>query len=89
MVSLSGFKAHGVFDADATDSELELTLRSAMKYFENSGVQMPLEDNPLYDMGVYQLATFYFERLNTAGMSAAAKEIPYGINGIILQLRNG
>lgn len=89
MASLSEFKSYAVGYADATDSELDLCLRAAMDYFENSGVHEPLEDNPLYDMGVYQLATFYFDKRNSIGMSAAAKEIPYGVNGIILQLRNG
>ena len=89
MATLDGLKSHAVVDGELTDAELQLYLDAAVRYFGNAGVPAPEETDPLYDLGVYRLATFYIEHRAPVGSSVGTDAVPYGITGIILQLRDG
>lgn len=72
-----------------TDTDKELLadcMEAAQVWFENAGVKR-LEDNKLYDLGVYQLATHYFDNRGVVAEGSTA-EIPHGIFPIMHQLRS-
>lgn len=88
MASLEGFKEYAVLGGDLSDGELQLALDAAKGYFKNAGVDEPEEDNALYDLGVYRLATFYTDNRGPL-LSGGLIHPPWGVQGIILQLRGG
>lgn len=88
MVSIESFREWAVIDGDVNDTSVELALMAAKNYFANAGVPEPEEDNPLYDLGVYRLATHYVDNRGPVTSGTGADNIPYGITGIILQLRS-
>lgn len=91
MADIYGFRDHAIIDADAPNSSLQIYLDAAKQYFKGSGVPEPAEPNALYDMGVYQLGAFFYDKRMPLGpdMVKAADAVPFGINGIILQLKEG
>lgn len=89
MASLEGFKGYAVSAGDLTDAELQLCLDAAKEYFKNAGVAEPGESNALYDLGVYRLATFYADNRGPLPNGGGSDALPYGIQGIIIQLQVG
>ena len=89
MADLNGLRDHAIIDADTTDSKLQLYLDAAKRYFKKAGVKEPEEADPLYDLGVYQLAAFYHDKRIPLGSEIAKDELPFGISGIIHQLKEG
>ena len=89
MASLEGFKAYAVAAGDIPDAELQLFLNAAVEWFRNAGVETPTEANALYDLGVYRLATFYVDNRGPLSEGNGRESLPYGIQGIVLQLRGG
>ena len=88
MASLEGFKEYAVASGDLGDGELLLSLNAAKAYFKNAGVAEPEEENALYDLGVYRLATYYADHRGPSA-NDGPDTLPYGIQGIIIQLREG
>lgn len=89
MADINGLRDHAIIDADTSDSSLQLYLDAAKRYFKNAGVAEPEESDALYDLGVYQLAAFYHDKRIPLGDTIGKDELPFGINGIILQLKEG
>ena len=89
MASLQGFKAYAVEAGDISDAELQLFLDAAVEWFRGAGVETPTEANALYDLGVYRLATFYLDNRGPLSDGSGREALPYGIQGIALQLRGG
>lgn len=87
MANIEGLIAYGIIDGDADDDVAQLCLDAAKRWFKQAGVPEPAEDDALYDLGVYQLATFYYERRSPEGINFAAPP-PFGIQGIVLQLKD-
>lgn len=85
MADIEGFRAHAVVDGDQTDDELELYLNAAIGYLDHSGVT-EREDDALYDLACYQVATHYLERKGMVGDPPGAD--PFGVQGIIHQLKD-
>lgn len=84
MADLTGFRNYAVIGSDETDGELNLYLEAAMAYADNAGVPEPDYDNPLYDLLVYRIATFYHDN---KGFPDGGIDASYlGINGMIIQL---
>lgn len=88
MADIEGLIAYGNIDGDASEDVVELCLNAARRWFKNAGVPEPEESDPLYDMGVYQLATFYYDRREPSGVINFAAPPPFGIQGIVLQLKD-
>ena len=85
MASLSGLKTYGGVDlGDVTDAELSMCLEAAIAYCANSGVA-EMDDDALYDLLVYRLATFYQIHKGFPDNGRDADMV--GITGMILQLR--
>ena len=87
MADIDGLIAYGIVDGDVNLDVLELCLNAAKRWFKGAGVPEPNEDDALYDLGVYQLATFYYERRSPDGINFTAPP-PFGIQGIVLQLKD-
>ena len=85
MANLAGLKAYYVACGDESDAQLDLCLDAAKAWFRRAGV--PEMSDPLYDLGVYRLAVFYLESRNPA-TEASMDALPYGIQGIVLQLQD-
>lgn len=85
MADLNGFKRYAVSFGDLLDEELNLCLEAAREYFRNAGVPDGLE-SPIYDLGVYRLAAYYVDN-RLPSPDGGGDNVPYGIQGIILQLR--
>ena len=82
MADLAGLRTYAV-EGDLTDADYQLALDAAKGYLANGGVT-EREDDALYDLGVYRLATYYLDNRAPGG---DVSHVPYGIQGIILQLR--
>lgn len=87
MADIYGFREHAVIDADTSDSSLKLYLDAAKQFFRRAGVPEPDGENALYDLGVYELAAFYHDKRIPFGADVAAETVPFGISGIIHQLK--
>lgn len=70
----------------STDSELlELCMKSAQEWLANAGVPRR-QDDQLYDLAVYMLATHYFDNRGVIA-DGNTTEIPMGVMSIVHQLR--
>ena len=87
MADLSGLIDYGVLDGDVNTAAAQLCLDAAIRWFENAGVPEPADSDPLYDMGVYRLAIFYYYSRDPMGAVNFAAPPPFGIQGIVLQLK--
>ena len=87
MADLQGFKTYAVACGDLTDGELQLFLDAAKEYFKNAGVP-ETTSSALYDLGVYRLATYYADNRGPSPTGGGADPIHYGIQGIIIQLKD-
>lgn len=85
MPSVDVLRRYAVVDPADDTAILELCLNAATDYFRGAGVKDPIGDMPLYDLGIYMLATHYYDNRGAMGDPAAA--LPYGVNSIINQLR--
>lgn len=85
MPNIDDLKRYAVVDPADDSRVLEGCLAAAVRYFENAGVPAPQKDDPLYDMGVYQLAVHYYDNRGAVGEKQEA--LPFGVSSIIWQLR--
>lgn len=87
MPNMEELRRYAVVDPTEDGLVLEKCLAAAMRYFENAGVPPPQtgKEDPLYDLGVYQLATHYYD--NRGVSDDQQSPMPYGVNAIIHQLR--
>ncbi len=85
MPNLEDLKRYAVVDPTSDGSVLNGCMAAAMRYFANAGVPEPAEADPLYDMGIYMLATHYYDHRGVMDENAAP--IPFGVNSIINQLK--
>lgn len=85
MLNIEDLKRYAVVDPTSDDCVLKSCMAAAVRYFANAGVSEPEEDDPLYDMGVYMLATHYYDHRGVMDENAAP--IPFGVNSIINQLK--
>ena len=87
MANLNGLRGYAVIGAEESDTELNLYLEAAMAYAANAGVPEPDDDDALYDLLVYRIATFYHDH---KAFPEQGKDADYvGVNGMILQLGGG
>ena len=86
MADIDGLRLYGVISPEESDDEVELCLNAAMEYAKGAGVSEPMEPSALYDMLVYRIGTFYHDYRSFPSGSDAEF---VGINGMILQLRDG
>lgn len=86
MADILGLRSYAVISEQESDAEVELCLEAAMEYAEGAGVPEPETPSALYDMLVYRIATFYHDNRSFPSGSDADY---VGINGLILQLRDG
>lgn len=71
---------------DTDDELLADCMEAAQVWLENAGVAR-MEDNRLYDMAVYQLATHFFDNRGVVA-EGGVNEVPLGVFSIMHQLRN-
>lgn len=83
--TVATFRQYGAFNAEETDTQLELYLNAAKEALEHAGVP-ERQLSFLYDVTVYQLALTYHDR--RGAMSEGANDVPYGMQSAIHQLRN-
>ena len=87
MADLAGFRAHAVIGDEETNAELNLYLEASKAYAAGAGVPEPDDDDALYDLMIYRLATFYHDH---KAFPEQGKDAEYvGVNGMIIQLRGG
>ena len=89
--SIDELKRYAGLSPDGDAATLTLCMRAAMKWFENAGVVAPTEEeNPLYNLGVYQLALHYYDNrgvLDSSGTLRGSDNLPFGVLSIMNQLR--
>ena len=84
MPNIEDLKRYAVVDPTEDSRVLENCMAAAVRYFKNAGVPAPEEDDPLYDMGIYQLAVHYYDNRGATGEQQAP--LPFGVSSIIRQL---
>ncbi len=84
MPSIDDLKRYAVVDPNEDSHVLEDCMAAAIRYFKNAGVPAPEEYDPLYDMGIYQLAVHYYDNRGATGEKR--ETLPFGVNSIIRQL---
>ena len=91
--TIDGLRCWAIVDGDADNQALELSLEAAKAWFAEGGVPEPgdqAKTSALYVMGVYRLATHYYDcRAGAMGGSnrGADPTLWYGVNAIRLQLQ--
>lgn len=88
MASLSEFKEYAVIDGDANGTAARIAFDGAVAWLKNAGVP-EMDDDAAYDLAVYRLATMYFENRAGTPMPKGIEDLPYGVQGIVLQLKDG
>ncbi len=73
--------------ADENDPVLKLCLEAAIQYFANADVPAPIEDSPIYDLGIYMLAGTWFNARGTLAIGQVPAPLERTVQAIILQLR--
>lgn len=61
MPNISDLKRYAVVDSSEDDFVLGKCMAAAERYLVNAGVLVPTEEDPLYDLCVYQLAVHYYD----------------------------
>lgn len=84
MPNIDDLKRYAVVDPTDDGHLLEDCMAAAVRYFENAGVPAPEAYDPLYDMGIYQLAVHYYDNRGATGEQQAP--LPFGVSSIIWQL---
>lgn len=87
MVNTEAFRQHAVIDGDASEAQLTLYLEAAQQYMKNAGVAKPTVDDALYELAVYQLATYYYDNRGPAPVGVVNQVPVQGLQGIIHQLK--
>ena len=90
MADINGLKRHARIDEMASPDDismLEMLLKSAVEWFTNAGVK-PRKGSPLYDLGVYMLATAWFNQRGDLS-AATLVQVPHGVYSIRAQLMSG
>lgn len=82
MASLDALRRYAVVDPGTSTQELQLCMDAARVSLTEMGVA-PLNNNALYDLTLYQLATHYFEHR----ADGEATKIPPGVIAALHQLR--
>lgn len=85
MPNIDDLRRYAVVDPEEDPRVLEGCMAAAIRYFQGAGVPTPENDDPLYDMGIYQLATHYYDNRGAAGDNLAL--LPFAVNSIINQLK--
>lgn len=66
---------------------LNTCMEAAQLWYENAGVSRR-EANALYDLGVYQLATHYYDNRGVIADVGNIEHVPLGVFSIMHQLRS-
>lgn len=85
MADIANLARYAVLDPDADSTILEICLDAAKEWFKGAGVE-ERTDSKLYDIGVYMLATHYYDRRGVVA-DGAVEMIPLGVQSIMHQLR--
>lgn len=88
--NINDLKRYAGLSPDDDPLILELCMRSAEEWFANAGVKEAARCGSLYCIGVYMLATHYYDQRGVLDVSSAAKgsaELPFGVMSIMHQLR--
>lgn len=89
--SIDELKRYAGLSPDGDAITLALCMHAAIKWFENAGVAAPTDKgNPLYNLGVYQLALHYYDNrgvLDSGGTLRGNDALPFGVMSIMNQLR--
>lgn len=88
MADIGGLRRYIGGDPDMPEDEvtnLKLFLAAALNWWRNAGVEEPVGDSDLYDLGVYMLAAHWY---NTRGATTATdlKDVPHSVYSIKHQL---
>ena len=86
MADLWGFRQYAVIRDNNNSDEVQLCLDATLAYAKGAAVPKPEGPSALYDMLIYRIATFYHDNRSFSGVDDAEF---IGINGLILQLRDG
>lgn len=86
MPEIRTLMRYAAANPDTDRGLMEVCMEAAMQWLENAGVTRR-EDNALYDMGVYMLATHYFDNRGVVSENSN-QQIPLGVFSIMHQLRN-
>lgn len=84
MPNIDDLRRYAVVDPAEDSRDLEMCMAAAQRYFANSGVPVPENEDPLYDLGIYMLAVHYYD--NRGGVGDKTAELPFGVCSIIRQL---
>ena len=89
MANVQGMMSYGYFaDAEFDRETAQLCLDAAKRYLRNADVREPVEEDPLYDLGVYMLAMHWYDHRGVAEVGSVSGEIQHGIQAIIHQLKD-
>ena len=88
MPNIEELRRYAVLDQGGDMMMLQACMDAAIAWFGNAGVKPPEEANRLYDIGVYMLATHYFDNRGVAPEGGKSGELPFGVFSIMHQLRN-
>lgn len=85
MADITNLARYAVLDPDADRTILEICLDAAKEWFTGAGV-VERTNSKLYDIGVYMLATHYYDRRGVIA-DGSVDTIPLGVQSIMHQLR--
>ena len=87
MADLEMIRAYcRILPDEPDDPILKLCYDAAIEYMEGAGVS-PLQDSPLYDLGICMLAGTWYDARGTLIIGQVPAELERSIQAIILQLR--
>ena len=89
MANINDLRRYAGVLPDGDTTTLAACMAAAEIYLQNAGVGAErMQDDPLYDIAVYMLATHFFDQRGLVDTSTGkAAEIPYGVTVLINQLR--
>lgn len=87
MTNIEDLARYAVLDPVADAALLTICLNAAKEWFANAGVE-ERAGSPLYDLGVYMLATHYYEKRGVVA-EGSTDTVPMGVQSIVHQLRRG
>ncbi|MEG1891363.1 MAG: head-tail connector protein [Clostridia bacterium] len=88
--TMDALRRYAGLSPDGDAQTLELCMHAAKIWFANAGVREFMEGNALYNLGVYMLATHYYDNRGVLDSSGALRTdipLPFGVLSIMHQLR--
>lgn len=82
--ALAAVKQYMRVEDDTDDAIIAACYGSAMLYLQNAGVTQPDLEPELFNLAVWSLTLYYYDRRDATGSDG---EMPAGLRGIINQLK--